>query len=121
MTNMEISDITKLNINMCNIIYKYNDWSLDTLENIIKNARIINNVKFELHKLLLKSFKYGCYGLSINKNMINLVSCKNDILVNKISNITEVGNNIHIILKNYINQPNNFCTTLENLNCLPDI
>jgi|SRR5271156_1038286 hypothetical protein len=122
MTNIEISDIIRLNINMCNIIYKYNDWSLDTLENIINDYRDNKIDLYDPVKNLLKAFKYGYYGFYI-KNLIESISIITDnILLNDISRISDMYGNIYIKFKKYkFNYVKDEMINWDHLQKFPDI
>lgn len=124
-----LSDITRINIDVSNIIFKYIDYSEDALFKIYNKGKIKYYLTLNITKNLIKALRYGFIGYAIYDTKENIESWYDTTLkygeliqIYKEFSIEKIESSIFIYLKKFKDhlEPNMFIS-FNILNGFPDI
>jgi len=121
-----LSDITRINIDVSNIIFKYIDYSEDALFKIYNKGKIKYYLTLNITKNLIKALRYGFIGYAIYDTKENIESWYDTTLkygkLYKEFIIEKIESSIFIYLKKFKDhlEPNMFIS-FNILNGFPDI
>jgi hypothetical protein len=124
-----LSDITRINIDVSNIIFKYIDYSEDALFKIYNKGKIKYYQTLNITKNLIKALRYGFIGYAIYDTKENIESWYDTTLkygeliqIYKEFSIEKIESSIFIYLKKFKDhlEPNMFIS-FNILNGFPDI